>query len=83
MSLPKYFTAPPLLLLSTLPGLALAQEQGFIEDATATVQMRNFYFNRDYRDSAAPRPRARSGPRVSYSMRSPATPRALWGWAST
>ena len=55
MSLPKYFTAPPLLLLSTLPGLALAQEQGFIEDATATVQMRNFYFNRDYRDSAAPK----------------------------
>jgi hypothetical protein len=33
--------------------LALAQEQGFIEDATATVQMRNFYFNRDFRDSGA------------------------------
>jgi len=40
-------------LLSTLPGLAMAQEQGFIEDATAAVQMRNFYFNRDFRDSDA------------------------------
>lgn len=53
MSLSKHFTARPLLLLSTLPGLALAQEHGFIEDATATVQMRNFYFNRDFRDSGA------------------------------
>ncbi len=53
MSLTKHFTARPLLLLSTLPGLAMAQEQGFIEDATAAVQMRNFYFNRDFRDSGA------------------------------
>ncbi|CAI8799167.1 OprD family porin [Pseudomonas sp. NPDC087626] len=53
MSLSRHFTVRPLLLLSTLPGLALAQEQGFIEDATATVQMRNFYFNRDFRDSGA------------------------------
>ncbi|MEN4948058.1 OprD family porin [Pseudomonas proteolytica] len=53
MSLTKHFTARPLLLLSTLPGLVMAQEQGFIEDATAAVQMRNFYFNRDFRDSDA------------------------------
>jgi hypothetical protein len=53
MSLTKHFTARPLLLLTTLPGLAMAQEQGFIEDATANVQMRNFYFNRDFRDSGA------------------------------
>ena len=53
MNLIKHFTAPPLLLLSTLPGLAMAQEHGFIEDATANVQMRNFYFNRDYRDSGS------------------------------
>lgn len=53
MSRSRHLTAPPLLLLSTLPGLTLAQEQGFIEDATATVQMRNFYFNRDFRDSGA------------------------------
>lgn len=55
MSLSKHFSARPLLLLSTLPGLALAQEQGFIEDAKASVQMRNFYFNRDFRDSGAAR----------------------------
>lgn len=53
MSLTKHFTARPLLLLTTLPGLTMAQEQGFIEDATANVQMRNFYFNRDFRDSGA------------------------------
>ncbi|MEG0248727.1 Porin-like protein NicP precursor [compost metagenome] len=53
MSLTKHFTARPLLLLSTLPGLAMAEEHGFIEDATARVQMRNFYFNRDFRDSGA------------------------------
>jgi hypothetical protein len=35
MSLTKHFTARPLLLLTTLPGLAMAQEQGFIEDAAA------------------------------------------------
>lgn len=55
MSLSKHFSTRPLLLLSTLPGLALAQEQGFIEDAKASVQMRNFYFNRDFRDSGAAR----------------------------
>ncbi|HDS1816699.1 TPA: OprD family porin [Pseudomonas putida] len=53
MSLTKHFTARPLLLLTTLPGLAMAEEHGFIEDATARVQMRNFYFNRDFRDSGA------------------------------
>lgn len=53
MSLSKNFTVRPLMLLTTLPGMAMAQEQGFIEDATAKVQMRNFYFNRDFRDSGA------------------------------
>ena len=53
MSLPNYITVQPLLLLSVLPGLVLAQEQGFIEGATANVLMRNFYFNRDFRDSGA------------------------------
>lgn len=53
MNLNKYIATQPLLLLSALPGLVLAQEHGFIEDATANVLMRNFYFNRDFRDNNA------------------------------
>ncbi|QEU01796.1 OprD family porin [Pseudomonas oryzihabitans] len=36
----------------------MAQEHGFIEDAASTLQMRNFYFNRDFRDSGAPKAKA-------------------------
>ncbi|MCY1268387.1 Porin-like protein NicP [compost metagenome] len=42
------------LLLSTLPFSALAAESGFIEDATATLQLRNYYFSRDFSDIVGP-----------------------------
>ncbi|MDF0730120.1 OprD family porin [Pseudomonas entomophila] len=38
------------LLLSTLPFSALAAESGFIEDSTATLQLRNYFFSRDFSD---------------------------------
>ncbi len=82
MSLPNYITVQPLLLLSVLPGLVLAQEQGFIEGATANVLMRNFYFNRDFATAVPPRPRARSGRRAFCLTHSPATPKAPWVSAS-
>ncbi|MDH4564891.1 OprD family porin [Pseudomonas sp. BN411] len=42
------------LLLSTLPFSALAAESGFIEDSTATLQLRNYYFSRDFSDIVGP-----------------------------
>ncbi|HEY6609857.1 MAG TPA: OprD family outer membrane porin, partial [Pseudomonas sp.] len=33
-----------------LPAAALAAEGGFIEDSTATLTARNYYFSRDFRD---------------------------------
>ncbi len=42
------------LLLSTLPLSALAAESGFIKDSTATLQLRNYYFSRDFSDIVGP-----------------------------
>ncbi|MFZ6048921.1 OprD family porin [Pseudomonas sp. CR3202] len=42
------------LLLSTLPLSALAAESGFIADSTATLQLRNYYFSRDFSDIVGP-----------------------------
>ncbi|HEY6609987.1 MAG TPA: OprD family porin [Pseudomonas sp.] len=41
------------MLLSTLPLSALAADAGFIEDSTATLNARNYYFSRDFRDVPA------------------------------
>lgn len=38
------------LLLGTLPLCVEAAESGFIEDASANLQLRNYYFSRDYSD---------------------------------
>lgn len=40
------------------PWWASAAEQGFIEDATANLLLRNYYFDRDFRDSGATQSRA-------------------------
>ncbi|KAB0550512.1 OprD family porin [Pseudomonas argentinensis] len=37
-------------LLGTLPFTALASEAGFFEDSSATLQLRNYYFSRDFSD---------------------------------
>ncbi|WP_256672882.1 OprD family outer membrane porin, partial [Pseudomonas sp. JG-B] len=42
------------ILLSTLPLSALAAESGFIADSTATLQLRNYYFSRDFSDIVGP-----------------------------
>ncbi|PSS58380.1 OprD family porin [Pseudomonas sp. BBP2017] len=42
------------LLFSALPLSVLAAESGFIEDSTATLQMRNYYFSRDFSDIVGP-----------------------------
>jgi hypothetical protein len=46
----SYPLASALLLGSAMPTLALAD---FIDDSKASVEMRNFYFNRDFRQSGA------------------------------
>ncbi|MHC5351175.1 OprD family porin [Metapseudomonas furukawaii] len=48
------------LLLSTLPFSALAAESGFIEDSTATLQLRNYYFSRDFSDIVGPSQQSRA-----------------------
>ncbi|BAN47222.1 OprD family porin [Metapseudomonas resinovorans] len=42
------------LLLSALPLCVQAAESGFIEDSTATLQLRNYYFSRDFSDIVGP-----------------------------
>ena len=63
------------LLLSTLPFSALAAESGFIEDSTATLQLRNYYFSRDFSESSGrtSSPRQRNGPRDSKARTGNAT----------
>ncbi|HEY6611522.1 MAG TPA: OprD family outer membrane porin, partial [Pseudomonas sp.] len=49
----SYKTPTLPLLLSTLPLSALAADGGFLEDSTATLNARNYYFSRDFRDVPA------------------------------
>ncbi|MDH4608783.1 OprD family porin [Pseudomonas sp. BN102] len=50
----NYKTRAIPLLVSTLPLSVLAAESGFIEDSTATLQLRNYYFSRDFSDIVGP-----------------------------
>ena len=43
------------LLSLTLCAPVMAQEQGFFEDSTTDLLLRNYYFNRDFRDPGAPK----------------------------
>ncbi len=43
------------LLSLTLCAPVMAQEQGFFEDSSTDLLLRNYYFNRDFRDSGAPK----------------------------
>ena len=49
----NYKTPTLPLLLSTLPLSALAADGGFLADSTATLNARNYYFSRDFRDVPA------------------------------
>ena len=56
---------PHLCLLSTaiavcLPSLSQAGEGGFIEDTTATLTARNYYFSRDFSDIVGPNQQSRA-----------------------
>lgn len=52
----QYPNLTPLLMSvsASLPLSALAAEGGFIEDTTATLQARNYYFSRDFSDIVGP-----------------------------
>ena len=52
----QYPNATRLLLCAgaSLPFTVLAAESGFFEDATATLQARNYYFSRDFSDIVGP-----------------------------
>lgn len=56
--------AKPLLLslavALSLPALVQAAEGGFIEDSTATLTARNYYFSRDYSDIVGPNQQSRA-----------------------
>lgn len=51
-------TPPPLplhlLAAATLGGLCSSASAAFVDDSKASVELRNFYFNRDFRQHAAP-----------------------------
>ena len=69
------------VLLAGLPSLAGAE--GFIEDASVSLGLRNLYFNRDFRQPGAAQSKQEVGPRLSPYRRSPAIPRAPWASASS
>ncbi len=58
---------------------SFAADGGFVEDATATLQARNYYFSRDFSDivGANRQSKARSGGRGSFSISDRATPLEL------
>ena len=49
-----------------------ASAAGFVEDGKATLGLRNFYINTDYRDGTGPK----NGAKASICVSSPVTPRA-------
>ncbi|SDH52752.1 outer membrane porin, OprD family [Pseudomonas benzenivorans] len=44
----------PLAIVAALPSLSQAAEGGFIEDSSATLTARNYYFSRDFSDIVGP-----------------------------
>jgi len=50
------------LAISVAAGMPIiaAAESGFIEDATATLQARNYYFSRDFSDIVGPNPQSKA-----------------------
>ncbi|MDT4806496.1 Porin-like protein NicP [compost metagenome] len=56
----NYKTRALPVLLSTLPLSVVAAESGFIEDSTATLQLRNYYFSRDFSDIVGPNKQSRA-----------------------
>ena len=48
--LPTTGSALSLAVVSSFSTGAMAAEKGFVEDTTATLQVRNYYFSRDYSD---------------------------------
>ena len=53
-----------------------ASAAGFIEDSKATLGLRNFYINTDYRDGTGDQAKTKSGAKASICVSSPVTPRA-------
>jgi hypothetical protein len=52
-----------------------ASAAGFVEDSKATLGLRNFYINTDYRDGTGPN-KTKNGAKASICVSSPVTPRA-------
>src|SRR3989338_54406 len=50
----------PLAIAAALPSLSQAGEGGFIEDTSATLQARNYYFLRDFSDIVGPSQQSRA-----------------------
>ena len=53
-----------------------ASAAGFVEDSKATLGLRNFYINTDYRDGSPVRTKTKNGAKASICVSSPVTPRA-------
>ncbi len=69
------------VLLAGLPSLAGAE--GFIEDASVSLGLRNLYFNRDFRQPGAAQSKQEEWAQGFSYRRNPAIPRAPWAWASS
>lgn len=66
--------------IALAPLSALASEGGFIEDASATLQARNYYFNRDFADIVGPNKQSKAeewGQGFIFNFKSGYTPGML------
>jgi hypothetical protein len=81
-SVPAHYSLIGLTLTLSAGSAAVAQadeNSGFVEGATATLNLRNAYINRNlvnpaYPNSAAPQNKRRNGHRTSSSTLAPAIP---------
>ena len=65
------FQPRQLLLAAAVASSALpvfAQEHGFLEDASANLNLRNFFFNRNFTNPTNPQGKARKSGRRSFIL---------------
>ena len=78
-SLTQLITGVGVVSSGLVPSLAHAD---FIKDSSGTLDLKNYYFNRDYREAASQSMRAEWA-KVLSSVSSPVSPKAPWASAWT
>lgn len=67
---------PRLLLAASITSLGIPAHAAFLDESKASLELRNFYFNRDFRQEGAPKRRPKSGRRAFCCATNPVSPTA-------